>query len=325
MPLSEEEINILNQQLKEKGIELSSDIYSPVVNEDRKLYMKKLAKLNGNYIYTIDNFIKTVLIYERIQASIPVILMGETGCGKTSLLKMLSIFMYKGLSEMKTLNIHADINEEDIIKFMKEQVFPELHNTEKKLNKIMEEFDKNNINNIYDRNKFQEEQRKKLEKRKIWVFFDEMNTCNSMNLLAEMMLKRTMLGEPLLENIVFLGAINPYIKKTKNMKQYGLVYNNDKSFKSNSLLYTVNPLPHTLMNFVFNFNSLNQKEEREYIKSMIQQNFIKHYSNKEDEDYKNLIELTPNIICECHKFMRDKFGVASVSLREIRRFNIFFF
>ena len=41
--------------------------------------------------------------------------MGETGCGKTCLLKMLSIFMNKGYEKMKTLNIHAGTNEEDII------------------------------------------------------------------------------------------------------------------------------------------------------------------------------------------------------------------
>ena len=322
-PFSEEKINNLNQKLKEMGVELTSDIYSPEIEKDRQLYMQKLAKLNGNYIYTRDNFIKTVLIYERIQASLPVILMGETGCGKTSLLKMLSIFMNKGLSRMKTLNIHAGITEEDIITFMKEKVFPEL-NYEKELNQIMENFDKNNIGNKYNREKFQHEQVDKLIDRKIWVFFDELNTCNSMGLIAEMMCKRTMLGEILPKNIVFLGAINPYIKKTKKMKQCALIYNNDKSFKSNSLVYTVNPLPHTLMNFVFNFNSLNQTEEREYIKSMIQQNYNIHYPNKEDEDYKKLIELTPNIICDCHQFMRDKYGVASVSLREIRRFNIFF-
>ena len=40
-----------------------------------------------NYVITSDNFKKMKLIVYRINANIPVILMGETGCGKTSLIK----------------------------------------------------------------------------------------------------------------------------------------------------------------------------------------------------------------------------------------------
>ena len=55
--------------------------------------MEKLTKINENYIYTKDNFIKSVIILLKIQANIPVVLMGEIGCGKTSLLKLLSIWI----------------------------------------------------------------------------------------------------------------------------------------------------------------------------------------------------------------------------------------
>ena len=45
-----------------------------------------------------------------------------------------------------------------------------------------------------------------IKKREIWVFFDELNTCNSMGLIAEIMCKRTMLGKPLPDNLIFLGS-----------------------------------------------------------------------------------------------------------------------
>ena len=59
-----------------------------------------------------------VLILQRIESKIPVILMGETGCGKTSLLKMLSVLLNKGKEKMKTLNIHAGTSEQNIIDFI---------------------------------------------------------------------------------------------------------------------------------------------------------------------------------------------------------------
>ena len=106
MIFDENKIKELNSRLLEetKKEELNSKIYNPDnITEDRKLYMAKLAKLNGNYVYTRDNFIKSVIILMKIKASIPVILMGETGCGKTSLLKMLSIFMNEGSEKMRKI------------------------------------------------------------------------------------------------------------------------------------------------------------------------------------------------------------------------------
>ena len=56
-----------------------------------------------------------VLILLRIRANIPVIMMGETGCGKTSLIRIISELKK---NTMKILNIHAGITDKDIIDFM---------------------------------------------------------------------------------------------------------------------------------------------------------------------------------------------------------------
>jgi MoxR-like ATPase len=51
---------------------------------------------------------KLILIYLRVRTSLPIILMGETGVGKTSLVEYLSKVID---AECLTLNIHAGITE----------------------------------------------------------------------------------------------------------------------------------------------------------------------------------------------------------------------
>ena len=78
--------------------------------------LKSLEETTENYVFTPDNFIKMIFILMRIKADIPVIMMGETGCGKTSLIRKLSELMNNGTTKnMKILNIHAQITDEDII------------------------------------------------------------------------------------------------------------------------------------------------------------------------------------------------------------------
>lgn len=84
-------------------------------------------------------------------------------------------------------------------------------------------------------------------------------------------------------------AVNPYRTMTTKMKQSGLTYHSDTS-KASLLVYTVNPLPHTLMNYIFNFSSLSEREEREYIKSMIEQNITSFYLDNEDNECQKLVQ-----------------------------------
>ena len=51
---------------------------------------EKILMNYSNYALTYDNLIKMIGIFFRINTNIPVILMGETGCGKTSLIKYLA-------------------------------------------------------------------------------------------------------------------------------------------------------------------------------------------------------------------------------------------
>ena len=263
--------------------------------------IKKLREIcvkAGNYIFVCDNFIKMVRILLNIEAKIPVILMGETGVGKTKILEMLATLYGKGRLNWKKKEIHAGTTDEEIVAF---------------IDKII-----------------QEDKEENPDKDLTWVFFDEINTCNSLGLITEIMCKHTYLGKKISDNLVFLGACNPYRVLNKKMRESGLVYYNtkDKS-KLNNLVYSVNPLPHSLLNFVFDFGSLRKEDEKKYIHNTIV-SIIDNIKNNEliknisDEDLGKLIENIIESIVICHDFIREKYDKSSVSMREIRRFGIFF-
>ena len=74
------------------------NLKNPVTEEEKRRKndpRKSLKAIAGNYVFTADNFVKMALILLRIRANIPVILMGETGCGKTSLLILEGIMIIK--------------------------------------------------------------------------------------------------------------------------------------------------------------------------------------------------------------------------------------
>ena len=105
------------------------------------------------------------LILIRLRANIPVIMMGETGCGKTSLIRKLSELQNNGKCLLVIDNIHAGHTNDDIINFIETKVIPEAKKLSEK-EKINKE--KYKLGQLY-------------EEKKLWVFFDELNTCKSMD------------------------------------------------------------------------------------------------------------------------------------------------
>ena len=144
------------------------------------------------------------------------------------------------------------------------------------------------------------------------------------------MCNHTYLGKKINDNFVFLGACNPYRILTKKMRESGLVYYNMKEKnKLNNLVYTVNPLPHALLNFVFDFASLQPNDEVKYISNTIISILTRiqregDINNINDNDLKELRDEIIESIVICHDFIREKYDKSSVSMREIRRFGIFF-
>lgn len=92
----------------------------------QKISTSTSSAVSSSYALTTDNLLKMVLIISlcmlciyfllrwhllRIRARIPVVIMGETGCGKTSLIKFLAEVVG---SEFAHKDFHAGITEDDI-------------------------------------------------------------------------------------------------------------------------------------------------------------------------------------------------------------------
>ncbi len=102
-----------------------------------------------------------ILLLYKIEANLPVIVMGETGCGKTALITKLNQILNNGEKTLKIININPSITDEDICKYMR----------------------------IID------EEAKKNKEKELWAFFDQMNTCEYLSLITEIFINRTYNGE----------------------------------------------------------------------------------------------------------------------------------
>ena len=256
---------------------------------------KLLSILNigiDNYVITDDNYRKMLLLVYRIKANLPVIIMGETGCGKTSLIKKLSQLLNNGEEFVQIINIDPGITNEKIADKMEEM-----------------------------NNKAKSE---KYKGKELWVFFDEINTCLSFSLLTEIFVNRTFNGIKLEDNIRLIGACNPYRKRNESIERCGLTREDDED---DQLVYKVEELPQSLLYYVFSFGSLEDNDEKKYIKSIIHKIFMnKKQLSKRNREEEKLHNLTTEAISLCHQFLRKSFGndPSIVSLREIARFKTCF-
>ena len=181
----------------------------------KKDEIKEICDKAGNYIFVCDNFLKIFMILLNVEAKIPIIFMAETSQGKikiVDIVEMIATLYGKGKMNCQKKEINEDTTEEEIVTFIE---------------KITEENKKQNSDNDL-----------------IWVFFDELNKCNSLGIITEIMCKHTLLGKEIKDNFVFLGS---YYLKDKN--------------KLNDSKYLMNPLPHSLLNFLLDLGSLGHEDE----------------------------------------------------------------
>jgi len=289
------------------------DINNPIEkNKDNNEI--SLKEITNNYVITPDNFLKMILILLRIRSNIPVIMMGERGCGKSSLIKILYKMKYnREIYRMKILNIHSGTTNKDIINFIDEQIIPE----------------------------------SLFEETKIWVYLNEINACKSMGLISELICKHTCQGKSLPSNIVFIASCNPYrIRENKDNKfafnnvqwQKQIKYleentlNDIKRKKINNLAYDVYPLPHSLFNYVFNFGDPNSIDEKKYIKNIIKDVINDIYykgmrpikkENNNDPIVK-LKNLAIEMIILAKNYIREIEDKSTSSLREITNFKVLY-
>ena len=292
---------------------------------------EEIAKKLRSYVFNVDNFFKMILILIRLRAGVPILIMGETGCGKTSLIKAIAkINNY----EMKTLNIHAGITDNEIVQFM----------VKNKLLKDRLEYDifDDDIGSLYDANdnesesfpesnsnispnrianKDNENKNKNIQlndEKPIIAFFDEFNTCNSLGLLTEIMCSKKCQGIEVKKNVVFIGACNPYRKIYKKRSDSNALIKAESKNPTQNLIYKVNPLTKTQLYYILNFGSLSEQNEKKYIEGIVEAEIEEYLINK--NNLKEVKEIMINAFMKAQSFIREKNGKESVSMRETRKF-----
>ena len=250
------------------------------INADKGKYVSLLSIIedeNNNYVITNDNFKKMVLLVYRIKANVPVIIMGDTGCGKTALITKLNQILNNGKTTVEIINIHPGITDEKLCKIMEEKN----KIAEKILKEKKEREQKKKNNNLIDDEQIINDE--------LWIFFDEINTCLSMSLLTEIFINRTYNGNKLCDNIRLIGACNPYRKRKGEKEKCGLSKSDDNE---NELVYIVEPLPQSLLYYVFSFGSIDDYDEKKYIFSIIEKLFLKEKGEKKQtEQFKQLRDI----------------------------------
>ncbi|KAL6632242.1 hypothetical protein U3516DRAFT_808176 [Neocallimastix sp. 'constans'] len=252
---------------------------------------KYLEDIVKSYVFTEDNFIKLLLISLRLRANVPVIMMGECGCGKSSLIRRIA--KLKGV-KMYMKNIHSGTDDKDIEQFLRrKKLFVSSSDSEHEGGR-----------------------------QEIWIFFDEINTCRSLGLIAEIMLKHTCKGERIKENIKFIGACNPYRLNTQKDPLIGL--HNKERYSPRELAYKVYPLPNCLVNYIFNFGTPEDTDIKKYIENMVSRTFEDLNVTKHENISSSIWRRSVNTIFAAHIFIRDTFDISAISLREMKKWKILF-
>ena len=182
-----------------------------------ELVYKSKAFENKGYEINLDNFLKIVLIMQRAKLRIPVVCIGETGCGKTFMIKFIStvLMSVKGFFH---LTLHTGYTELELKKFIM-HCTSKARSAQKKRKVWLDEFDelkKKKYSAKGNRNKFNETDKKNLKKAKInaqksdeyWIFYDEFNTSVLQNYICEMMIERVCSLLPFDPEVV-----SPYLKR----------------------------------------------------------------------------------------------------------------
>ncbi|PKB96958.1 hypothetical protein RhiirA5_506790 [Rhizophagus irregularis] len=155
---------------------------------------------------------------------------------------------------------------------------------------------------------FMDDSLEKAEKGEIWLFFDEINTCNYIGLLADLISHRMLNGKLIHPNIRLFSACNPYRLRTKAQSEAGLTNRVKKFEERSNLVYQVKPLPDQILDYVWDYGILKPKDEYRYIQIMV------------EKELKNLAHpVFAELLFASQNFIRKVEEPYSVSLRDVKR------
>ncbi|XP_026716672.1 E3 ubiquitin-protein ligase RNF213 isoform X2 [Athene cunicularia] len=251
------------------------------------------------YELTTDNVLKLLAIEMRFRCNIPVVIMGETGCGKTRLIKFLCKLRrsFVEVENMKLVKVHGGTTAEMIYARIKEA--EALAKTNK---------EQHGLDTV--------------------LFFDEANTTEAVSSIKEVLCDRTVQGKPLVScsGLQIIAACNPYRKHTPKMIQRlelaGLGYRvkadetKDKlgSIPLRQLVYRVHALPPSMIPLVWDFGQLNNLTEKLYIQQIVQR-VMEHVPVGQLE-----AEVITEVLFASQQYMRQRDDECGfVSLRDVER------
>uniref|UniRef100_A0A8C3EPZ3 RING-type E3 ubiquitin transferase n=1 Tax=Corvus moneduloides TaxID=1196302 RepID=A0A8C3EPZ3_CORMO len=251
------------------------------------------------YELTTDNVLKILAIEMRFRCNIPVVIMGETGCGKTRLVKFLCQLRrsFVEVENMKLVKVHGGTTAEMIYARIREAEALAKSNKEQ-----------HGLDTV--------------------LFFDEANTTEAVSSIKEVLCDRTVQGKPLASGsgLRIIAACNPYRKHTDRMIQRlelaGLGYRvkaDDTREKLGSiplrqLVYRVHALPPSMIPLVWDFGQLNNHTEKMYIQQIVQR-VAEQLPMARDE-----VGTVTEVLFASQQYMRRRDDECSfVSLRDVER------
>ncbi|PKY26550.1 hypothetical protein RhiirB3_513718 [Rhizophagus irregularis] len=186
---------------------------------------------------------------------------------RTSLIAYLALVVE---AQFLTLNLHAGIDEETIMIFMNDAL-------------------------------------KKAEKDETWILFDEINTCNHLGLLAELISNKKFKDKPIHSNVRLFATCNPYRLGTGIQSKAS----KDKRYDENqiNLVYQVKPLPDQILNYVWDFGIIKSNYERRYIQIIVEMELTNNLAHP----------VFSELLFASQNFIRKVEEPYSVSLRDIKR------
>ncbi|KAM9300337.1 E3 ubiquitin-protein ligase rnf213-alpha-like [Morus bassanus] len=250
-----------------------------------------------SYHLTLDNTMKMLAIHLRFQCGIPVIIMGETGCGKTKLVQFMCSLQRAGrdIQNLVVVRVHGGTTSKAIHKKVRQAI----------------ELARDN------------EERHKVD---TVLFFDEANTSEAIFAIKEVLCDRSVNGEKIpTDRLKVVTACNPYKTHTKEtvekLEKAGLGYRirtEDTLEKLGyiplrQLVYQVKPLPPSLLPLVWDFGELNEKTQSLYIREIVK-------STMKNKITMENLDIFTSVISASQKFLRKKKDECRVaSLRDIER------
>jgi chromosomal replication initiation ATPase DnaA len=93
-----------------------------ISDKDKIIQNTRNFSQGQGYSVNIDNFFKILLINQKLETGLPVILMGETGCGKTYLLEYYAQVLKENSVDFETYVLHAGVTEETLKDFVNKKI-----------------------------------------------------------------------------------------------------------------------------------------------------------------------------------------------------------